>query len=161
MLQAAFQSSVQKVAQPLLERTFSVDDLLKRVRQFVEVGVRYGDLRVAAPDVSGEIVIERHVLEAVQASINTLDTRHLRRTGVLYALDLIRSWFRILVEDEGQQEDWTIRFEQQWREKVSGTVPRGVVVEFSTQTRLEMKRGTGILISIRDESESTTSQPRS
>jgi len=32
------------------------------------------------------------------------------------------------------------------------------VVEFSTQTRPEMKRGTGILTSIQDESELTTSQ---
>ena len=81
-------------------------------------------MRVAAPDVLGEIVIERHVLDAVQTSINTLAIRHLRRTGVLYALDLVRSWFRILVEEEGQQEDWTIRFEQQWRSRVSGTVPQ-------------------------------------
>jgi hypothetical protein len=33
-----------------------VDDLLKRVRQFIAVGVRYDDLRVAAPDVSEEEV---------------------------------------------------------------------------------------------------------
>jgi len=161
VLQAAFQRSVHGVTQPLLERVFSVDDLLKRVRQFVEVGVRYGDLRVAASDVSEEMVIERHVLEVVETSINILETRHLRRTGVLYALDLVRSWFRILADEAGQQEDWTIRFDQPWREKVNGTVPRGVVVEFSTQTRPEMERGTGILISIRDESESTTTQPHS
>ena len=79
----------------------------------------------------------------------------------MYALDLVRSWFRILAGEAGQQEDWAIRFDQPWREKVSGTVPRGVVVEFSTQTRPEMKRGTGILISIRDESESPTTQPHS
>jgi hypothetical protein len=133
-----------------------VDDLLKRVRQFVEAGVRYGDLRVAAPDVPSEIVIDRRVLEVVETSINILETRHLRRRGVLYALDLVRSWFRILAEEAGQQEDWTIRFDQPWREKVSGTVPRGVVVEFSTQTRPEMRRGTGILTSIRDESGLTT-----
>jgi len=159
VLQAAFQRSVHGVTQPLLERIFSVDDLLKRVRQFVEVGVRYGDLRVAAPDVPSEIVIDRHVLEVVETSINILETRHLRRTGVLYALDLVRSWFRMLADEAGQQEDWTIRFDQPWRERVSGTVPRGVVVEFSTQTRPEMRRGTGILTSIRDESELTTSQP--
>ena len=153
VLRAAFNRSVQGVTQPLLERIFSVDDLLKRVRQFVEVSVRYGDVRVAAPDMSGEIVIERHVLETIQASINTLEIRHLSRAGVLYALDLVRSWFRILVEDEGQQEDWTIRFDHQWRERVSGTVPREVIVEFSTQTRPEMRRGTGILSSIRDENE--------
>jgi hypothetical protein len=159
VLHAASQRSVHGVTQPLLERVFSVDDLLKRVRQFVEVGVRYGDLRVAAPDVSGEIVIERPVLEVIETSINILETRHLRRTGVLYALDLVRSWFRILADEAGQQEDWSIRFDQQWRDKVSGTVPRGVVVEFSTQARPEMKRGTGILTSIRDESELITSQP--
>ena len=159
VLQAAFQRSVHGVTQPLLERIFSVDDLLKRVRQFVEVGVRYGDLRVAAPDVPSEIVIDRHVLEVVETSINILETRHLRRTGVLYGLDLVRSWFRILADEAGQQEDWTIRFDPPWRERVSGTVPRGVVVEFSTQTRPEMRRGTGILTSIRDESELTTSQP--
>ena len=161
VLQAAFQRSVHGVTQPLLERVFSVDDLLKRIRQFVEVGVRYGDLRVAASDVSEEMVIERHVLEVVETSINILETRHLRRTGVLYALDLVRSWFRILADEAGQQEDWTIRFDQPWRDKVSGTVPRGVVVEFSTQTRPEMKRGTGILISIQDESDSTTTQSHS
>jgi hypothetical protein len=153
VLQAAFQRSVHGVTQPLLERIFSVDDLLKRVRQFVEVGVRYGDLRVAAPDVPSAMVIDRPVLEVVETSINILETRHLRRTGVLYALDLVRSWFRMLAEEAGQQEDWTIRFDQPWGERVSGTVPRGVVVEFSTQTHPEMRRGTGILTSIRDESE--------
>src|SRR5262249_28611889 len=62
VLQAAFQRSVHGVTQPLLERIFSIDDLLKRVRQFVEVGVRYGDLRIAASDMPGEIVIGRPVL---------------------------------------------------------------------------------------------------
>ena len=159
VIHAAFQRSVHGVTQPLLERIFSVDALLKQIRQFVEVGVRYGELRVAAPDVSGDIVIERQVLEAVQASISTLETRHLRRIGVLYALDLVRSWFRILAEEDGQQEDWTLRFDHQWRDKVSGTVPRRVVVEFSTQTRPEMKRGTGSLTSIRDDSEPTPPPP--
>jgi hypothetical protein len=102
VLQAAFQRSVHGVTQPLLERVFSVDDLLKRVRRFVEVGVRYGDLRVAAPDVTEEIVIGRPVLEVVETSINILETHHLRRTGVLYALDLVRSWFRILADEAGQ-----------------------------------------------------------
>ena len=141
VLQAAFQRSVHGVTQPLLERIFSVDDLSNGSAQFVDVGVRYGDLRVAAPDVPSEIVIDRHVLEVVETSINSLETRHLRRTGVLYALDLVRSWFRILAEEAGQQEDWTIRFDQPWRERVRGTVPRGVVVEFSTPTRPEMRRG--------------------
>jgi hypothetical protein len=100
-----------------------------------------------------EIVVARQVSEAIQASINTLETRHLRRDGVLYALDIVRRWFRILVEEDGEQEDWTIRFDDQWKEQVSGTVPRQVVVEFATQTRPEMKRGTGTLRSFRAEGE--------
>jgi hypothetical protein len=156
VLEAAHRGSVSSITQPLLERTFSVDDLLRRVRQFVEEGGRYGDLRVNAPDLKSEITIERQVVDAIQASINTLDTRNLRRTGRLYALDVVRRWFRILVGESGEQEDWTIRFDDQWKDKVSGTVPRQVVVEFKTQSRPEMKRGTGTLISIRSEGEELT-----
>jgi hypothetical protein len=156
VLDAARRGAVSSITGPLLERIFSVDELLRQVHKFVEVGIRYGDLRVNAPGLESEIVVAREVGDAIQASINALETRNLSRDGVLYALDLVRRWFRILVEEGGEQEDWTIRFDDQWKEQVSGTVPRQVVVEFATQTRPEMKRGTGNLISIRGESEQLT-----
>jgi hypothetical protein len=148
VLEAAFHGSVQEITRTLFERVFSVDDLLKRVRRFVQVGAQYGDLRVTASGLQDEIVIERRVVEVIETSINTLETRRLQRTGTLYALELVRRWFRVLVEGAGEPEDWTIRFDDQWEEAVSGNVPRQVAVEFTTQTRPEMKRGTGALISI-------------
>jgi hypothetical protein len=176
VLAAASHGSVQEITRTLFERVFSVDDLLKRVRQFVKVGAQYGDLRVTASGLRDEIVIERRVVEVIQTSINTLETRRIQRTGTLYALELVRRWFRVLVEgelvegglvEEGladkasgemaeEPEDWTIRFDDQWEEAVSGNVPRQVTVEFTTQTRPGMKRGTGTLISIRDEGEQLT-----
>jgi hypothetical protein len=103
------------------------------------------------------ITIGIHIAEVIQDSIQTLETRELRRKGLLYGLDLVRGWYRVLAEADNEKEDWTIHFDKQWRGAVSGKVPREVIVVFRTQARPGMRRGTGNMVSIQEAEEPSLS----
>jgi hypothetical protein len=153
VLKSAIYESTDDITKPLLERTFSVDKILKRVRQFVYGAASEGEIMVAATDLADNITIGVHIAEVIQDSIQTLETRELRRKGLLYGLDLVRGWCRVLAEADNEKEDWTIHFDEQWRGAVSGKVPREVVIIFLTQARPGMKRGTGNMVSIQEAEE--------
>ncbi len=118
-----------------------------------------GEITVSATDLADNITIGVRTAEVIQDSIQTLETRELRRKGLLYGLDLVRGWCRVLAEVDNEKEDWTIHFDKQWRGAVSGKVPREVVIVFLTQARPGMRRGTGNMVSIK-EAEETALQVR-
>jgi hypothetical protein len=160
ILRTAAYGSMDAIAQPLLERVFSVDKLLKQVRQFIHGAGRGGEFTISATDLREEITFGQQIAEVIHDSIQTLETRELERKGLLYGVDLIRGWCRILTETDGEKEDWTLHFEKQWRETIKGEIPREVIVEFLTQARPGMKRGTGKLLSIQNTEETTKAFPK-
>jgi hypothetical protein len=153
VLKSATYESISDITRPLLEQAFSVDKMLTRVRQFIYGAASEGEITISATDLADNITIGVHIAEVIQDSIQTLETRELRRKGLLYGLDLVRGWCRVLAEADDGKEDWTIHFDNQWRGAVSGKVPREVVMIFRTQARPGMRRGTGSLVSIEETEE--------
>jgi hypothetical protein len=160
VLRSAAYGSIDAITKPLLERVFSVDKLLRQVRQFVRGAGREGEFTVSATDLSEEINFGQQIAEVIQDSIQTLETREVQRIGLLYGIDLVRGWCRVIADINGEKEDWTIHFDKQWRNAVSGKIPREVMVAFLTQARLGMRRGTGSMISIQEIEESPKTLPQ-
>jgi hypothetical protein len=160
VLRSAAYDSIDAITKPLLERLFSVDKLLRQVRQFVRGAGRDGEFSVSATDLRDKITFGQQIEEVIQDSIQTLETRELQRIGLLYGVDLVRGWCRVLSDINGEKEDWTIHFDKQWRNAVSGKIPREVMVVFLTQARPGMRRGTGSMVSIQEAEESPKTFPK-
>lgn len=151
VLEEAASGNSEAMLRVLSEDLFSTDELLKKVRDIADTAIRVGGVKVRTPDSPDGFLINRTAHSTVVESISSLETRTLRRQGLMYALDTIRSWCRVLSEDnDGSSEDWTLRFDKGMTVMVEGKVPREVMVEFETQARQDVKRGTGYLIDFVD-----------
>lgn len=150
VLYAAVRGNVEEVTKPLLERVFSVDELLKKVGQLADTATRFGSFFLRTPDIPDGITVGAEAAQAIRQGIRALTTRSLERIGTLYGMDLVRSWFRIMVDQGSTQEDWTLRFPQEMRDRIEGRAPRQVKVSFETKSRPDMTRGTGTLLGIHD-----------
>ena len=160
ILRATAYDSMDAITQPLLERVFSVDRLLKQVRRFIQGAAREGEFIISASDLREGMTFGLQTAEVIQESIQTLETREIERKGLLYGVDLVRGWCRILSETNGEKEDWTIHFDRQQRHAVSDNIPREVIVVFRTQARPGMRRGTGNMVSIQNIEEGANTFPK-
>lgn len=146
VLEKASRGDAEAMVQSLSEDLFSTDSLLTKVRQFTDVAVKLGGLSIRTPSAPDGFVIAEVADRTVAKSIASLETRVLERLGLLYGLDTKRGWCRVMSEGpEGAAEDWTLRFDEELADTVSGRVPREVSVVFETQAPPEVSRGTGRL----------------
>jgi hypothetical protein len=151
VLAAASNGNAESVTRLLLESVFSVDELLKRVHMLANIAVRFGNFTLRSPDWPDGFQINKNTEAVVRNCLNRLETRTLERQGLLYGLDLIRHWCRILVQIDEDKEDWTLKFRENLAEYVRGNVPRPVIIVFETKSLPNMLRGTGTLLKIQQD----------
>ena len=151
VLAAASNGHAESVTRLLLESVFSVDELLKRVHMLANIAVRFGNFTLRSPDWPDGFQINANTEQVIRGCLGRLEIRTLQRQGLLYGLDLIRRWCRILIQGDENQEDWTLKFHESLTDSVRGNVPRPVIVVFETKSLPNMVKGTGTLLKIQQD----------
>ncbi len=141
-LHAASQRDERRLLSLLGRRAFSVNKLLRDLRNIAMSGAEDGAIAVSGGGF-GEFRIDGTVGMWLK-ELAEQPARRVLRSGELYAADSHRNWCKVLVEGTST-EDWTLRFSSELKAKVKKLMFRAVAVSFDTRATDETRGGAGIL----------------
>jgi|GEM_PF-4750524 len=148
-LSAASVGDTGGLMQIMLSKFSSVDDLLKDLRRIANISVKFGGFLVGYSDPASEFKVSDTTLSSIQSSIRARPLRQVRKDGSLFAVELKRYWCKLAVGND-HEEQWTLKYAVEIRDKIEGLIPRSVTVLFETRDKPDCARGVGRILSIRD-----------
>lgn len=129
----------------LSARVLSVKTQLSRLQKIAGSAAINGDFLLRSSTSAEPVRVNARAFSTLRGAQRASAPRTLDRTGLVYAMDSLRFWCRLL-SDSG--EDWTLRYEPALGDEMLAVFQKRASLRFMTSSTLEKPRGHGTIMQL-------------